>query len=196
MTRQVWAKKASESKPPMKRRKIMGGIKTGESLRPRDQPGGCLLTGQAVPGVEVARAWLGLLCGTCEPVVPRPRAASGAVSAHGRSLKRDPQAAEIVRGRVAMRGTGADRLVVAMRPGNAGGAKGTGRPGSFGGQPPFGRDEPDERAKAEGRLDDGSPVSREAHAGFCERRGGEIPPGDSPDSARLQCDAVALAVAS
>ena len=31
-----------------------------------------------------------------------------------------------------MRGTGADRLVVAVRPGNAGGAKGTGCPGSFG----------------------------------------------------------------
>jgi RNA-directed DNA polymerase len=36
-----------------------------------------------------------------------------------------------------MRGTGADRPVVAMRPGNAGGAKGTGRPGSLGGQPPW-----------------------------------------------------------
>ena len=34
-----------------------------------------------------------------------------------------------------MRGTGADRLVVAAKPGNAGGAKGTGRPGLLGGQP-------------------------------------------------------------
>jgi hypothetical protein len=34
-----------------------------------------------------------------------------------------------------MRGTGADRLVVALKPGNAGGAKGTGRLGLLGGQP-------------------------------------------------------------
>ena len=36
-----------------------------------------------------------------------------------------------------MRGTGADRLVVALMPGNAGGAKGTGRPGLLVGQPPL-----------------------------------------------------------
>ena len=34
-----------------------------------------------------------------------------------------------------MRGTGADRLVLVMKPGNAGGAKGTGRLGLLGGQP-------------------------------------------------------------
>src|SRR6266446_10691247 len=45
-----------------------------------EEPGGSLPTGQAVSGVEVARAWPGLRCGTCEPVVPRPRAASGASS--------------------------------------------------------------------------------------------------------------------
>jgi hypothetical protein len=37
-----------------------------------------------------------------------------------------------------MRGAGADRLVVAVKPGNAGGAKGAGCPGSFGGQLPEG----------------------------------------------------------
>jgi hypothetical protein len=36
-----------------------------------------------------------------------------------------------------MRGTGAGRLVVAMKPGNAGGAKGTGHPGLLDGQPPW-----------------------------------------------------------
>jgi hypothetical protein len=100
-----------------------------------DEPGGSLPTGQVVSGMEVARAWPGLRCGTCEPVVPRPRAASGAGVARGRAWKREPRAAEIARGRVVMRGTGADRLVVAVKPGNAGGAKGTGRPGSVGGQP-------------------------------------------------------------
>jgi hypothetical protein len=34
-----------------------------------------------------------------------------------------------------LRGTGADRLVVAVKPGNAGGAKGTACPGLLGGQP-------------------------------------------------------------
>ena len=64
----------------MKCRKRMGGIKTGVESLPRDQPGGCLLIGQVVSGTKVARAWSGLSCGTGEPVVPRPRATSGARS--------------------------------------------------------------------------------------------------------------------
>ena len=47
-----------------------------------------------------------------------------------------------------MRGAGADRLVVAVKPGNGGGAKGTGRPGSLAGNR-HGREEPGERAEAE-----------------------------------------------
>src|SRR5215212_11536508 len=96
-------------------RKTIGDIETGDALRPRDEPGGCLSIGQAVSRIEVARAWSGLLCGTREPVVPRPRAASGAASACGRGWKGGLQAAETVRGRVPMRGTGADRLVVTSR---------------------------------------------------------------------------------
>jgi hypothetical protein len=115
--------------------KEKGDIETGDASELREEPGGCLSTGQAVSGIEVARAWSGLSCGRCEPVAPRPRAASGAVLARGRSWKREPQAAETARGRVVMRGTGAGRLVVAGEPGNAGGAKGTGRPGLLGGQP-------------------------------------------------------------
>jgi len=41
-----------------------------------------------------------------------------------------------------MRNAGADRPVVAVMPGNAGGAKGAGRPGSSGGQPSIRREEP------------------------------------------------------
>jgi hypothetical protein len=55
--------KASESEPLRKRRKEWGGIETRESLRPWDEPGGCLSIGQVVSGVEVARAWSGLSCG-------------------------------------------------------------------------------------------------------------------------------------
>jgi len=37
----------------------------------RDQPGGYLLTAQVLSGMKVARAWLRLLHGTGESVVPR-----------------------------------------------------------------------------------------------------------------------------
>ena len=50
----------------------------------------------------------------------------------------EPQAAGTVRGRVPARGTGTDRLVVAVMPGNAGGAKETDHRGSVAGQPPSG----------------------------------------------------------
>ena len=134
----MWAKKASASDPLMTCRNELDDIETGVVNWSRDEPGGSLPTGQVVSGMEVARAWSGLWCGTCEPVAPRPRATSGAVVARGRSWKREPQAAETARGRVVMRGTGADRSVVAVKPGNAGGATGAGHPGLLGGQPPSG----------------------------------------------------------
>ena len=133
--RQVRVKKANASEPLMKCRKETDDVETGGSLRSRDESGGCLPTGQTASGIEAARAWLGLLCGTCEPVprwggwlVERLWPAAGC-------LERELRAAETARGRVAMRGAGADRLVVAVKPGNAGGAKGTGRPGLLNGQP-------------------------------------------------------------
>lgn len=39
-------------------------IKTGEVMLIRDKPIGNLLAGWAVSGIEMARAWSGLLCGT------------------------------------------------------------------------------------------------------------------------------------
>ena len=42
---------------------------------PRDEPGRCLSIGQVVSGMEVARAWSGLLHGTWEPVAPPRRSA-------------------------------------------------------------------------------------------------------------------------
>jgi hypothetical protein len=84
---QVWITKASGSEPLMRRRKRIGDIETGVELLPRDEPGGCLLIGQAVSGVKVARAWSGLSCGTREPVAPTGRLASGAVVACGRASK-------------------------------------------------------------------------------------------------------------
>jgi hypothetical protein len=128
--RQVGAGKANVSEPLGKRRKRRGVIETGVQSLPRDEPGGCLLTGQVVTGVEVARARFRRWHGTWEPVAP-----AALVGCWTGRPKGAPQAAETARGRVLVRGTGTDRLVVAVRPGNAGGAKGPGCPGSLGGQP-------------------------------------------------------------
>jgi len=43
---------------------VLDDIKTGEVMLLRDKPIGNLLTGWAVSGIEMARAWFGLLCGT------------------------------------------------------------------------------------------------------------------------------------
>ena len=72
------SRRRAKAIPLMRRRKRIGDIETGVESLPRDESGGCLLIGQAVSGVKVARAWSGLSCGTGEPVAPRPRAASGA----------------------------------------------------------------------------------------------------------------------
>jgi hypothetical protein len=128
--RQVRAEKANASEPLMKRRKRRGVIETGVQLLPRDESGGSLLTGQAVTGAKVARARFRHQHGTWEPVAPS--APAGCWTGRPKGV---PQAAGTVRGRVPERGTGTDRLVVAVKPGNAGGAKGPGCPGSFGDQP-------------------------------------------------------------
>jgi hypothetical protein len=100
----------------------------------RDEPGGFLFTAQAVSGMKGARAWLRRWCGTWEPVtlIGRP-VQLGEMPPW--SEEGELQAEEPVRGRVPMRRTGTDRLVVAVMPGNAGGAKETGHPGLLAGQP-------------------------------------------------------------
>jgi hypothetical protein len=113
-------------------RKRSNGIRTEVVSLPREESGSNLSTAQAVPGIKVARAWLRLWCGTWEGVAPN--AAAGLRSHPARPSKGGPQAAGTARGRVPMRGTLADWPAVAMKPGNAGGAKGPACPGSFGGQ--------------------------------------------------------------
>jgi hypothetical protein len=136
IVRQVRAKKANVSEPLMTCRKRSNGIETEESRYLGKQPGGNLPTAQVVPGMKVARAWLRLWCETWEPVALNATVGLGERPA--RPSKGEPQAAETARGRVPRRGTGADCLVVATKPGNAGGAKEAGCSGSFGGQPPRG----------------------------------------------------------
>src|SRR5216683_629624 len=105
-------------------------------LYPWDESGSDLRTGQVASGIEVARAWLRLWCGTREPVASN--VAVGLGQGPARPSKGEPQVVETARGRVPMRGTGADCLVVAMKPGNGGGAKQAGCSGWLGGQPPRG----------------------------------------------------------
>ncbi len=117
-------------------RKRIDGIETEENRYLGKQPEGNLPTAQVVSGMEVARAWLRLWCKTWEPVASK--AAVGLGERPARPSKGEPQAAETARGRVPTRGTGTDRLVVAMKPGNAGGAKQAGCSGWLGSQPPRG----------------------------------------------------------
>ena len=110
------SRRRAKAIPPLKCRKRIGGIQNrgrvvapGSAWRePADWPGGC-------PAWMVARAWSGLLCGTREPVAPMGRPACGAVVGCGRSSGARTPSSRSVRGRVVMRGTGADRPVVAVK---------------------------------------------------------------------------------
>jgi hypothetical protein len=128
--RQVGSEKANVSEPLMKCRKRSDDIETGVQLLPRDEPGGYLSTALVVSGTKVARARFRLRWGTWERLAPILSTGCWAGRREG-----ELQAAETVRGRVPMRGRRADRPVVVVIPGNAGGAKGAGCPGSFGEQP-------------------------------------------------------------
>jgi hypothetical protein len=81
------------SEPLMKRRKRSDVIETGVQSLPRDESGGCLLTGQAVTGVKMARAQVRHRHGTWEPVASAALAGCSADRSKGA-----PQAAETVRG--------------------------------------------------------------------------------------------------
>ena len=117
------------SEPLLMCRKRSDDIETRVPLLPWDKPGGCLLIGLVVSGTEVARARFRLQHETWETLAPiRP------VGCWTGRREGELQAAVTVRGRVPMRGREADRLVVAVMPGNTGGAKRTGRSGSFGDQ--------------------------------------------------------------
>jgi hypothetical protein len=126
---QVGTEKANVSEPLTNCRKRSDDIETRVQLLPWDEPGGCLLIGLVVSGTKVARARFRLQCGTWERLAPIRLVRCWTGWREG-----ELQAAETVRGGVPMRGRRADSPVVAMKPGNSGGAKGTGCPGSFGDQ--------------------------------------------------------------
>ena len=59
---QVRTRKTNTSEPAFTCRNRLDGVKTGEVMLPQDELGGCLLIGQAAPGIEAASAWFGLSC--------------------------------------------------------------------------------------------------------------------------------------
>ena len=130
MMRQVGTEKANVSEPLLKCRKRSDGIETGVQLLPRDEPGGYLSTAPVVPGIEVARARFRRWCGTWERLAPILLVGCWTGRREGA-----PQAADTARGGVPTRGRRADRLVVAGKPGNAGGAKELADLASGNGQP-------------------------------------------------------------
>jgi hypothetical protein len=88
----------------------------------------------------------------------------------------DPQAVDQQEVEYRTQSTGADRLVRAMKPGNAGRAKGAGCPG----QPKWanhirGRSSEGLSAAGHGCMDATSRVLREGYARFCERLGVRFP---------------------
>lgn len=113
--RQVRTRKANQSEPLMRRRKRYSVIKTGILISPRDKvwkkpvycPGGDRRKG----GASRVQAFVWNV-GTERP------------DAKGEARGNDSRRAS-----VPMRDDGADRSVVVMKPGNAGGAKGTGLSG-------------------------------------------------------------------
>jgi len=114
----------------MKCRKRSDDIETRVQLLPWDKPGGCLSIGLVVSGTKVARARFRPQRGTWERLAP-----IGSASCWRGRREGEPQTAETVRDGVPMRGRRADHPVVAVMPGNVGGAKGMGCPGSFDDQP-------------------------------------------------------------
>jgi hypothetical protein len=76
--------------------------------------GGYLFTALAVSGIKGARAWLRRWCGTWEPVVPIVRSVQLDFWSPWPE-EGELQAEATVRGRVPLRSTGTDRLVVAMK---------------------------------------------------------------------------------
>ena len=132
--RQVRTRKASASEPLMTCREDLPTSKPGLAQWPGMSPGATCIAARAMSGMEAARAWTRLWHGTWEPVVPTLTAVNW-TDLVPRSREGEPQVSKRARGRVPMRGTGADRPVLATKPGNAGGAKGPGHPGSVGGQP-------------------------------------------------------------
>jgi hypothetical protein len=92
--RQVGTRKASGSEPSDEASKQLVDIETGEYKSLRDEPGGCLLTGQAVSGVKAARAWSAALAWNVGRPVSRLMAAYVVGIERERAGRRKPKGVE------------------------------------------------------------------------------------------------------
>lgn len=110
VTRQVSAGKTNESEPLMKCRKRMNVIETGLQSLAQDKLGGHLFTVQAMTGMKGGVSPSAGSCAERGNLSPRCKGKSPS----GRPMRR----------KVPMRGEGADRPVVVMKPSNVGGARG------------------------------------------------------------------------
>lgn len=119
--RQVWIRKTNESEPLMRRRNVPTVIETRPLWRPWDEARKGPVYGpgddRRIGGVSLIQAFMRNM-GTWRP-----------------DAKGDTQGEATSRVRVPKRDAGADQLVVALKPGNAGRAKGLDRPALGIGQP-------------------------------------------------------------
>jgi hypothetical protein len=101
----VGPEKANASEPLMTCRKLLIDIETEAEAVSWDEPGGSLLTAQAVSGMKAARVRVGLLHGTWEPVAPTGRLRPVApVWACGRGRARENPEQQQLRGAEYRRG--------------------------------------------------------------------------------------------
>jgi hypothetical protein len=122
--RQVRTGKANESEPLMTCRKRREVVEIGVQLLPRDEAW----------GTPVSRSGGGRHEGGASPVQALVRNVGTCRS----DAKGELTSGRPTRGRVPMRSGGADQLVVVMKPGNAGGAKGLNCPAKLRCQPAMG----------------------------------------------------------
>ena len=168
---QVCTEKMNESEPPMQRRKCKDVIETKLLALAWDKVWG---TPVYCPSGDRRRGGMSSVTGS-----HRERG-NLSFRCQGRSSSGSP-----TRGRVPMRSTGADQLVVVMKFGNTNGAKGLNCPALSNESTRDGKNEIERAMTREwcfispSRLDNKSRMRRESHVRFCERWGVRFPPAYS-----------------
>ena len=164
---QVCTEKMNESEPPMQRRKCKDVIETKLWALAWDKVWG---TPVYCPSGDRRRGGMSSVTGSYG------ERGNLSFRCQGRSSSGSP-----TRGRVPMRSTGADQLVVVMKFGNMNGAKGLNCPALSNESTRDGKNEIERAMTREwcfispSRLDNKSRMRRESHVRFCERWGVRFP---------------------
>jgi len=98
---QVRFRETSTSEPITRCRKLLDDVKTRGLSLPQEKSRGNLPTAWMASGIQVAWTWIGLWCGTWEPVI--------------RMVREKPKWNDSARVKVPMPDTGADQLVVVLK---------------------------------------------------------------------------------